>query len=300
MPKSIHTETEHQSAPIWMLPSILKATEKRALDLLSDWSWIAPAHLGELLGVRRSRLFQVLARLRELGLVHDVPVDGNRRLALANSGLTLLARRDRSSVGAARKRWSVVPIDAQEPLNWRNVSGRRCRQLLRNLEHTESVHWFAAALERQSHTRPIQLAQLDPPHRASRYFRFNEGLRSIHPDAFLVLKRSEHNKPFFLEWERRAVRPVTMAARLAPYLRYYSSHRPMDDHGVQPTLLVVFDDELAAMHFLRVAKGEMTRAGVAVPLLVSHKGQLERLGPLGRAWRTEAGSEPVFPFTRRS
>ena len=207
------------------------------------------------MGVRRSRLFQVLARLRELGLVHDVPVDGNRRLALANRGLTLLARRDRSSVGAARKRWSVVPIDAQEPLNWRNVSGRRCRQLLRNLEHTESVHWFAAALERQSHTRPIRLAQLDPPHRASRYFRFNEGLRSIHPDAFLVLKRSEHNKPFFLEWERRAVRPVTMAARLAPYLRYYSSHRPMDDHGVQPTLLVVFDDELAAIHFLRVAKG---------------------------------------------
>ena len=33
IPTSIHTETEHQSAPIWMLPSILKATEKRALDL---------------------------------------------------------------------------------------------------------------------------------------------------------------------------------------------------------------------------------------------------------------------------
>ena len=35
--------------------------------------------------------------------------------------------------------------------------------------------------------------------------------------------------PFFLEWERRAVRPSTMSARLAPYLRYYSSHRPTDD-----------------------------------------------------------------------
>ena len=44
----------------------------------------------------------------------------------------------------------------------------------------------------------------------------------------------------------RAVRPVTMAARLGPYLRYYSSHRPTDDHGAQPMVLIVFDDELAA------------------------------------------------------
>ena len=39
--------------------------------------------------------------------------------------------------------------------------------------------------------------------------------------------------PFFLEWERRAVRPVTMTERLAPYLRYYSSPRPTDDHGAR-------------------------------------------------------------------
>ena len=41
------------------------------------------------------------------------------------------------------------------------------------------------------------------------------------------------------------MRPVTMAARLAPYLRYYASARPTDDHGARPAVLLVFEDELA-------------------------------------------------------
>ena len=67
-------------------------------------------------------------------------------------------------------------------------------------------------------------------------------MRSVNPDAFGVLRRGDETWPFFLEWERRAVRPSTMSQRLAPYLRYFSSHRPTDDHGVCPSVLVVFDD----------------------------------------------------------
>ena len=89
------------------------------------------------------------------------------------------------------------------------------------------------------------------------------------------------------------MRPVTMAARLAPYLRYYFSRRPLDDHSALPAVLVVFDDELAATHFSRVAREEMERAGVEVPLRVSHKGVLERFGPLGLAWQTADGWEAV-------
>ncbi len=84
-----------------------------------------------------------------------------------------------------------------------------------------------------------------------------------------------------------------MAARLAPYLRYYASQRPTDDHGVQPVVLVVFDDELAAHHFLRIAHGEIASARVALPLRVSHRALLEREGPLGPAWR--APHSPLQP-----
>ena len=197
LPGEITLEEPEHETPGWMLPALLKPAEKRAVDLLSDWPWIAPAHLGELLGVKRSMLSRILVRLQRLGLAVDLHVEGGRRLALADRGLALLARRDRSSVGAARKRWSVTLADAKAPLNWRNVSGRRSRQLLRNIEHTEAVHWFVAVLERQAHSRSREVVQLDPPRRASRYFRHGDRLRSIHPDAFCVLHRGESTWPFF-------------------------------------------------------------------------------------------------------
>ena len=281
---------------VWMLPALLKPAEKRLLDLLSDWPGIAPTHLRRLLGVSLGRYYEVMATLTETALVEQVAVEGRRRLALSDRGLALLARRDRTSVGAARKRWSVSPIDEGASLTWRNVSGRRSRQLLRYLDHTTAVHAFTAELARQSMLLGWEPAQLDPPMRAARHFRHRGELRSVHPDAFGVLRRGSTMWPFFLEWERRAVRPSTMAARLAPYLRYYSSHRPIDDHGARPAVLIVFHDELAATHFLRVAREETDRSGVEVPLLVSHKDLLERVGPLGRAWRRPGTWETFSPL----
>ena len=267
----------------WMLPAVLPPAAKRLLDLLHDWPGIGPEHLRGLMGVSRARFYEIMAPLSETRLIRRVDING-RRLALSDRGLALLARRDRTSVGAARKRWSVEPIDPRAPEDWRNVSGRRSRQLLRNAQHTGAVHAFIAVLAKQARILGWELSQLDPPFRASRYFRHRGGLRSVNPDAFGILRWNSTAWPFFLEWERRAVRPTTMAERLAPYLRYYSSHRPIDDHGVQPAVLVVFHDELAATHFLRLASGWMDRAGVNVPLLVSHQGMVEREGPLGRVW----------------
>ena len=165
--------------------------------------------------------------------------------------------------------------------------------MLRNLDHTAAVHGFVARLAKQARSLGWELSQLDPPMRAARHFRHRDGLRSVHPDASGVLKRSGTPWSFFLEWERRAVRPSTMAARLAPYLRYYSSDRPADDHGAQPVVLVVLRDDITATNFLRMARERMTQARVEMPLLVSHEGLLEREGPLGRAWCTPDGWEAV-------
>ena len=57
-----------------------------------------------------------------------------------------------------------------------------------------------------------------------------------------------------------------MARRLAPFRRYYTSNRSMDDHGVAPSSLVVFDAELAVGHFLREPSKEMLRTGLVVPM----------------------------------
>ena len=274
------------------MPSLLKPAEKRALDLLTDWPWLSRRELAVLLNVSEPRTSQLMVSLESHDLVTRPRVAGGR-LALTDRGLALLARRDRTSVGAAKRRWSVSPLNASAAPDWRNVSGSRSRQLLRNIGHTAAVHEFIAALARQSRALGWETVQFDPPHRASRYFRHNGGPRSVHPDAFGLLQRRPVNWAFFLEWERRAVRPGTMTLRLAPYLRYYSTRRPTDDHGLPPAVLVVFDDGIADDHFLLLAEEEMKRAGVQVPLWVSHRSALEALGPLGRAWRTPGDWEPA-------
>ena len=282
-------------------PSLLTPAEKRALDLLFGWPWITLGDLAGLLAVSPQRASQLLLRLEELALATRTTIAGRRRLAVTDRGLALIARRDRASAGAVRKRWSAAHLDPDEPLEWRNVFGSRSRQLLRNLEHTEAVHGFLAALARQARERGWEIVQLDPPQRASRYFRHSDTLHSVQPDAFGVLRREGHAWPFFLEWERRAVRPVTMAARLAPYLRYFSSERPLEDHGARPSLLVAFDDELAQVHFLRVAQAEMERTGIEVPLWISYREAIADLGPLEpAAWRKagEAGPGSAFGGTQ--
>ena len=283
-PWDLHVPLPGRDLPDDLLPALLKPAEKRALDLLADWPWIEPAHLRELLGVSRARLSALLATLEDFGLAARAPAAGGR-LALTERGLALPARRDRASVGAARRRWSAAPLDAGGDGDWRAVRGRNARQLLRHLDHTASVHAFLAALASQARAEGWEVVQLDPPHRASRFFRHDNVMRSVHPDAFGLLCRGNTTWPFFLEWERRAVRPTTMAARLAPYLRYFASDRPVQDHGLPPDVLVVFHDEVAAAHFLRVARDEMARTGVEVPLRVSHRTAIEAVGPLAPdAW----------------
>ena len=67
LPEDLSLDDTSENTPDWALPATLKETDKRTLDLLFDWPWIVPAHLGELLGVRRSRLSEVLRRPRRAG-----------------------------------------------------------------------------------------------------------------------------------------------------------------------------------------------------------------------------------------
>ena len=292
-PPDVDERSPGGDVPDYMLPALVKPTEKRALDLLFDWPWLGPGDMAGLLGVSRPRVSQLVAALEGFGLVVRAPAS-DRRLTLTDQGLAMLARRDRTAVGLARRRWSAAPVDAGD---WRDVSGRRSRQLLRDMEHTAAVHGFMAALAKQARDLDWEINQVAPPFRASRYFRHFGVRRSIQPDAFGMLRHRGAVWPFFLEWERRAVRPVTMTERLAPYLRYYSSHRPTDDHGARPTVLVVFHEDLAVTHFLRVALEEMVRTRTPLPLLVSHRGLLEREGPLGPAWLAPGqGFDPMSPI----
>ena len=283
-----------------LLAALLKPAEKRVLDCLADWPLITVEDLSGILGLSDSRAWRLAARLTSFDLVAPVRLAGQRRFALSDGGLALLARRDRASVGAAVRRWSVEPMDDEPPSSWRDLPGARARPLARAIDHTQAVHRFMAALARQANgTIGYQVVQVAPPHHAVRYFRYGGSLRSVHPDGFGVVQTGSKTFPFFLEYERRAANPSTMAARLAPYLRYYSSNRPLEDHGERPLVLIVFEDSLAEANFLGVARGEMERDKVGVPLWVSHRERLENVGSLGKAWRNPDVMEPSHAFMGR-
>ena len=201
-PSDLDLDSAANDVPACLLPVLVKPAQKGALDLLSDWPWLKPAHLGQLMGVGRTRLYQILERLKELESMVVTDTEGHRCLVLSDRGLAVLTRRDRTAVGLARQRWSAAPVKPEVPLTWRNVHGSRSRQLLRNLEHTQAVHWFLAVLANQARSQGWQAVQLDPPRRASRFFRHDDRFHSVRPDAFGVLKREGEVKPFFLEWER--------------------------------------------------------------------------------------------------
>ena len=274
----------------------LSAAEQRALDLIGDWPWLRIDHLADLLncGQRRSR--QVLSALTRHKLVVSHRADGKSRLALSDDGIVHIARRDQAAVGTAKQRWSVEPQDSDRPFGWRNIVSTRSRQLLRHLKHTEAVHQFVSQVAKQATERGHQFTQLDPPHRASRYFRSEGAVRSIHPDAYFELLTSDGRQAFFLEYERRADRPSMMRDRLAPYLRYYSTRRPLEDHGLIPSVLVVFEDELSADHFLTFARDELSRCRVEVPLFVSSQPAVDGSGPLAESWRTVHRKELSRPL----
>ena len=274
----------------------LSAAEQRALDLIGDWPWLRIDHLADLLDCGERRARQVLNALTKHELIVSHGVDGRSRLALSDDGIVHIARRDRTAVGTAKQRWSVEPQDSDRPFGWRNIVGARSRQLLRHLKHTEAVHQFVSQVAKQASERGHVLTQLDPPHRASRYFRYEGAVRSIHPDAYFRLLTSDGRQAFFLEYERRADRPSTMRDRLAPYLRYYSTRRPLEDHGFIPSVLVVFEDEMSADHFLAFARAESSRRRVEVPLFVSSQDQVDGTGPLSHIWRTVRSQELSRPL----
>ncbi|MYA01814.1 MAG: hypothetical protein F4Y35_08515 [Chloroflexi bacterium] len=295
-PHSPEPETDDAD---WRLSSLLKPTEKRTLSLLADWPWFEPGDLESLLGVGRRRVSALTAELQRRGLVTAPRLGGRRRLALTDRALIWLTHRDRTSPADARKRWSASLLKEDAPFEWRNVSGTRTRQLLRHLDHSEAVHGFVGRLAADARSADLAVAQLDPPQRASRYFRHRGRLHSIQPDAFGLLRGPDRYLPFFLEWERRAIRPKTMAARLAPYLRYFEGHRPLDDHGAKPRLLVVLEQDLLASRFMTVARAEMERTDVQIPLFVSDRERIESAGPLGKVWLSGSDWQRHSAFSNR-
>ena len=168
-----------------LLSLALDAGSKRVLDLIALWPWIGLADLKDLLGVSRTRTYQLLERPLRLGLVVRTRHDGRARYALGDRGIAFHARRDRVATSMALRRWSPSRSGPESPLSWQSARGSRTRQLARHIDHTVAVHSFMAAISRQAREMGGSFVEAEPPHRAGRtYPAYGGAYGSVNPDAY--------------------------------------------------------------------------------------------------------------------
>ena len=89
VPRDLAMPRTGLNVPDHMLPALLKAGEKRAMDILADWPWITTYDLGGVLGVSRMRVSQLLNRVVEGKPVSRVAAGKRHYLALTDGGSQL-------------------------------------------------------------------------------------------------------------------------------------------------------------------------------------------------------------------
>ncbi|MYC38724.1 MAG: hypothetical protein F4X66_17710 [Chloroflexi bacterium] len=259
------------------LAVLLTRAEKEALDLLAAWPLCTTDQLARLMGgVTRRRANQVIRSLTDHGLVRAE----NQRHVLADEGLRYLARRDRAAVRIALGRWSARTRRSSRgsaPV----IAGTSLRSLDSQLDHQDAINTLAAALSAEAaHSGDHHLLELLPTFRSSIGYRHQGADYVIHPDATFWLSYRGDWRPYFLEFERRAVTPKRVRARLKNYPRYFASGWAGLDHAGQlPLVLFVFETRDDEESFLRAAGAHR------LPICTSNLEMIADLGVLHEVWR---------------
>ena len=234
-------------------------------------------------GVTRRRANQVLRSLTGRSLVHSE----SQRHFLADEGLRCLARRDRVAVRIALGRWS-----ARKRRRSRDsapvIAGTSLRSLDSQLAHQDAINSVAAALSAEvARSRDHHLLELLPTSRSSIGYRYQGQDYVIHPDATFWLSYRGDWRPYFLEFERRAVTPRKVRERLTNYPRYFASGWADLDHAGQlPLVLFVFETNDAEESFLRAAGAHR------LPICTSNLEMIADLGVLREVWRWPPPNAP--------
>ncbi len=229
----------------------LTRAEKEVLDLLAAWPLCTTDQLMGLMGgVTRRRANQVLRSLADRSLVHSE----DQRHVLRDEGLRYLARRDRAAVRIALGRWSA---------RWRRrrrekapvYAGTALRSMESQLHHQDGITCIAAALSAEvARSNDHFLLELLPTSRSSIGYRYRDTDYVVHSDATFWLSYQDEWRPYFLEFERRAVTPKRVRARLKNCPRYFASGWADRDHAGQlPLVLFVFETPADEDAFLRTA-----------------------------------------------
>ena len=255
----------------------ISPSEKRTLDLVTDYPMIPREHLARWLGVSEGRVSQMVHSLvNTWGLVKRRGKRGDTRYTLSAEGIRYITHRDRAQLPTTRGIWSTDPTTDRQ--SRRRYVGHRIDTWARQTKHADGITWFLSKLEADARADPdSELLWSVPTARSDRAY--NWGQSAIAPDAVGKMVAQGLDVPFYLEYELRARHPEGVLARLSPYTSYYWSTEPGEDQPPFPTTLFVVDTEEVEATYVRTS-ARMTR-----PILVSCRPVLSTTGILGPSWR---------------
>ena len=257
----------------------ISPSEKRTLDLVTDYPMIPREHLARWLGVSEGRVSQMVHSLvNTWGLVKRRGKRGDTRYTLSAEGIRYITHRDRAQLPTTRGIWSTDPTTDRQ--SRRRYVGHRIDTWARQTKHADGITWFLSKLEADARADPdSELLWSVPTARSDRAY--NWGQSAIAPDAVGKMVAQGLDVPFYLEYELRARHPEGVLARLSPYTSYYWSTEPGEDQPPFPTTLFVVDIEEVEATYVRTS-ARMTR--MSLPILVSCRPVLSTTGILGRSW----------------
>ena len=239
-------------------------SEKRTLDLITDYPMIPREHLATWLGVSEGRVSQMMRSLVDTwGLVERRGKRGDTRYTLSAEGIRYVTHRDRAQLPTTQGIWSTA-LSTDRQGRRRHV-GHRIETWARQTRHADGITWFLSMLQAEARDDPdSELLWSVPTARSDRAYNWGES--AIAPDAVGQMTAQGLQIPFYLEYELRARHPRGVIARLDPYESYYWSPEHKDDQPPYPVTLFVVDTEEVADTYVRTA-ARMSR--MSLPIFVS-------------------------------
>ena len=210
-------------------------SEKRTLDLITDYPMIPREHLATWLGVSEGRVSQMMRSLVDTwGLVERRGKRGDTRYTLSAEGIRYVTHRDRAQLPTTQGIWSTA-LSTDRQGRRRHV-GHRIETWARQTRHADGITWFLSMLQAEARDDPdSELLWSVPTARSDRAY--NWGQSAIAPDAVGQMTAEGLQIPFYFEYELRARHPRGVLARLDPYESYYWSpeHKDTSRHTPSPS-----------------------------------------------------------------
>lgn len=278
--KEVKTRSKGSHTQAKQCPRIAPS-EVEILDLLAEKPLVSGVQIAEVRMSAAARTWRLLAHLQGRGLLlysvspGRIDVPANRHYYLSDSAIRLLAQREGTPP------WRFVKK------HW--LSASRLTTLFNALDHTVGTRQFFVDLTAFSRARSYEALEiwLDEAAAARRYLWHGE-VKLLRPDGYGVYRKGDRALAFYLEWDSGNSGITRYRRKLRAYQECFAS---AGRRTVPALLMVTVRRRMRQVSQAAFDVGH--KFGMALPLLVAVKDELEAAGAFGCRWWDVRGQKAV-------